>query len=46
MALMENTRYMLSGAGLGNNFWVEAVGTACYLVNTSPSSSLDGKNTQ
>jgi hypothetical protein len=35
---------MLSGAGLGQQFWVEAVGTACYLVNRSPSSTLVEKN--
>jgi hypothetical protein len=41
--LMEKTRSMLSGAGLGQEIWVEAVGTTCYLVNRSPSSSLDDK---
>ena len=34
---------MLSGAELGQEFWAEAVGTACYLVNRSPSSVLDVK---
>jgi hypothetical protein len=38
--LMEKSRCMLSGVGIGKEFWVEAVGTACYLVNRSPSSSL------
>jgi transposase InsO family protein len=41
--LMEKTRCMLSGDGLGQEFWVEAVGTTCYLVNRSPSSVLDDK---
>jgi hypothetical protein len=35
---------MLSGAKLGQELWVEAMGTACYLVNRSPSSGL-GDNT-
>jgi hypothetical protein len=41
--LMEKTRSMLSGVGLGQEFWAEAVGTACYLVNRSPSSMLYDK---
>jgi hypothetical protein len=41
---MEKSRNMLSGVGLGQEFWVEVVGTACYLVNRSPSSTLDDKN--
>jgi hypothetical protein len=39
--LMEKARSMLSGAGLEQEFWVEAVSTTCYLVNRSPSSALD-----
>ena len=31
--LMEKSRSMLSGAGLGQKFQAEAVSTACYLVN-------------
>ena len=31
--LMERARSMLSGAGLGQEFWAEAVDTACYLIN-------------
>eukprot|EP00253_Pinus_taeda_P010573 PITA_10573 len=42
--LMERARSMLSGAGLGQQFWVEAVETACYLVNRSPSSALEVEN--
>jgi transposase InsO family protein len=44
--LMEKSRCMLSGVGLGKELWVEAVGTACYLVNISPSSALDDKTPQ
>eukprot|EP00253_Pinus_taeda_P025779 PITA_25779 len=44
--LMERARSMLSGAGLGQEFWAEAVDTACYLVNRSPSSALDEKTPQ
>jgi transposase InsO family protein len=39
-SLMEKSRSMLSGAGLGHELWEETVGTACYLVNRSPSSTL------
>jgi hypothetical protein len=44
--LMEKTRCMLSGAGIGQEFWAEEVGTACYLVNRSPSSALGDKTPQ
>jgi hypothetical protein len=44
--LMEKTRCMLSGVSLGKELWAEAVGTACYLVNRSPSSVLDDKTPQ
>eukprot|EP00253_Pinus_taeda_P020122 PITA_20122 len=37
---------MLSGSGLGQEFWVEAVDTTCYLVNRSPSSVLEDKTPQ
>jgi hypothetical protein len=43
MTLMEKERSMLSGAELGQEFWAEAMGTTCYLVNRSPSSVLDDK---
>jgi hypothetical protein len=43
MTLMEKERSILRGARLGNELWVEAVGTTCYLVNQSPSSALDDK---
>eukprot|EP00253_Pinus_taeda_P025831 PITA_25831 len=44
--LMERERSMLSGVGLGDEFWVEAMETACYLVNRSPSPALDDKTPQ
>jgi hypothetical protein len=43
MMSMEKERSMLSGAKLEQEFWKDAVGTACYLVNRSPSSVLDEK---
>jgi hypothetical protein len=46
MTLMEKARCMLNGVELGQEFWAEAVGTACYLVNRSPSSTLDDKTPQ
>eukprot|EP00253_Pinus_taeda_P030053 PITA_30053 len=44
--LMERARSMLSGAGLGQEFWAEAVDTTCYLVNRSPSSVLEDRTPQ
>jgi transposase InsO family protein len=44
--LMEKARCMLSGVGLGKELWAKEVGIACYLVNISPSSTLDEKNLQ
>eukprot|EP00253_Pinus_taeda_P018317 PITA_18317 len=44
--LMERARSMLSGAKLGQEFWVEAMETTCYLVNRSPSSALEYKTPQ
>jgi hypothetical protein len=38
--LMDKERSMLSGARLTQEFWAEAVNTAKYLVNRSPSSTL------
>ena len=40
---MEKARSMLSGTGLGHELWAEAVETARYLVNRSPSSALEDK---
>ena len=41
--LMEKARSMLSGTGLGQEFWAEALETACYLINISPSLVLEDK---
>ena len=38
--LMERARSMLSGAGLEQKFWAEALAIACYLINRSPTSAL------
>ncbi|CAH9144261.1 unnamed protein product [Cuscuta epithymum] len=39
--IMEKVRYMLSMAKLPKPFWGEAVLTACYLINRSPSVPLN-----
>jgi hypothetical protein len=41
--MMEKSRSMLSGIGLGQQFGEEVVGTTYFLVNRSPSSALDDK---
>nr|GEV19068.1 retrovirus-related Pol polyprotein from transposon TNT 1-94 [Tanacetum cinerariifolium] len=41
--LLEKVWCMLSNAGLGKEFWVEAVTYACHLVNRLPSTAIDGK---
>ena len=43
MTLLERARCMLSNVGLSKCFWAEAVNTACYLVNRSPSTAIDFK---
>jgi hypothetical protein len=43
---MEKSRCMLSGVGLGQELWEEAVSIVGYLVNISPSSMLDDKTPQ
>ncbi|KAJ4967885.1 hypothetical protein NE237_014586 [Protea cynaroides] len=43
MTLMERARCMLSNSGLEKDFWSEAVNTACYLVNCSPSTAIECK---
>ena len=37
---------MLSGAGLGQEFWAESVEIACYPINRSASLVLEAKNPQ
>jgi hypothetical protein len=41
--LMVRAMSMLNDVGLGQEFSVEVVCTTCYLVNRSPSSTLDDK---
>ncbi|KAG9450470.1 hypothetical protein H6P81_010435 [Aristolochia fimbriata] len=41
--LLERARCMLSNAGLGKDFWAEATSMACYLVNLSPSTTIEYK---
>ena len=44
--LMEKARSILSSVAIGQEFWVEAVETTCYLVNRSPTSALIDKTPQ
>ncbi|KAE8664954.1 hypothetical protein F3Y22_tig00112738pilonHSYRG01227 [Hibiscus syriacus] len=41
--LMEKVRCMLSNAGLGKEFWAEALVYACHLINHLPSTTIGGK---
>ena len=41
--LLEKVRCMLSNAGLGKEFWAEALVYACHLVNRLPSTAIGGK---
>ena len=41
--LLEKVRCILSNAGLGKQFWVEAVMYASHLINRLPSAALNGK---
>lgn len=41
--LLEKARCMLSHAGLGKEFWAEAINTACHLVNRSPNTAFKCK---
>ncbi|XP_073153484.1 uncharacterized protein [Henckelia pumila] len=41
--LLERVRCMLINASLPKSFWVEALSTACYLVNRYPSSAIGFK---
>ena len=38
--LLERARCMLSNAGLARRFWVEAIHTACYLINRGPHTGI------
>lgn len=40
---MKKARSMLSGAGIAQEFWEEAINTTCHLVNGSPSTTLVDK---
>jgi len=37
---------MLYNAGLSKCFWAEAINTICYLVNRSPSMTIDFKTSE
>ena len=41
--LLERARSMLSNAGLQKELWTEAVATACYVINRSPSTAIGCK---
>jgi hypothetical protein len=41
--LLERARSMLSNAKLQQELWAEAVSTTCYLVNRSPSTTIECK---
>ena len=41
--IISKARCMLSNAGLGKHFWAEAASTACYLINRSPSITINRK---
>nr|GEY10698.1 retrovirus-related Pol polyprotein from transposon TNT 1-94 [Tanacetum cinerariifolium] len=41
--LLERARAMLATASLGKSFWAEAVNTACYVINHSPSTAIELK---
>ena len=43
--LIEKARSMLAHGGLAKGYWAEAVNTATYLYNRTPSSALGGKKT-
>jgi hypothetical protein len=41
--LVETVRSMLADSRLPHRFWAEALSTAAYLINRSPTKTLDGK---
>jgi hypothetical protein len=42
--LMDKERSMLTGVGIAQEFWAEAVDTTKYILNISPSSTLVDMN--
>ena len=38
--LLERTRCLLSNVGLNRSFWGEAINTACFLINRTPSTTI------
>ena len=44
--LMEKVRCMLSNAQLSKSFLAEAMSITCYLINRSPSTTIEKKTTQ
>ena len=44
--LLERAHCMLSNAGLGKEFWAEAISTGCYLVNRSPNTFIESKTSE
>ncbi|GJT46104.1 gag-pol polyprotein [Tanacetum coccineum] len=43
ITMLERARAMLATASLGKSFWAEAVNTACYVINRSPSTAVELK---
>jgi transposase InsO family protein len=43
MTLLERVRSMLSNANLRQELWAEAITTTCYLMNQSPSTTIECK---
>ena len=43
--LVESVRSMLADSKLPHRFWAEALSTATYLINRSPTKTLEDKNT-
>ena len=41
--ILEKVQCMLSNAGLGKEFWAEAVVYACHLINRLPSTAIQGR---
>jgi hypothetical protein len=42
-SLLERTRVMLKIMGVAKSFWEEVVKTTCYVINLSPSATIDMK---